>query len=262
MAAREDQFPAAQGLLAQIRASRSSQNQPLHAAEIRVPRAPGVENRDVAPADPSVLRREMVDRQLRARGIRDPRVLDSMAAVPREHFVGPYDIHQAYDDFPLPIGAGQTISQPYVVAFTLEAARIGPDDVVLDVGTGSGYAAAVGSLIAREVWSVECVPELAQDAAKRLAALGYDNVHVVCADGSLGWPEHAPYDVIVSAAAAPQVPPAWKEQLAPGGRIVAPIEGTFGQQLARLTLTGEGWRREDLLPVRYVRLIGEQGFAP
>jgi len=147
-----------------------------------------------------------------------------------------------------------------MVAYTLEQARIGPECRVLDVGTGSGYAAAVASLVAGEVFSIERVPELAEAARERLGRLGYA-VTVVCGDGSLGLPEHAPFDAILSAAAAPLPPQSWKDQLAPGGRIVTPIGGITGQKLIRLTHQPDGsFQRDDLLSVRYVRLIGQSGY--
>jgi protein-L-isoaspartate(D-aspartate) O-methyltransferase len=205
------------------------------------------------------LRRDMVENQLRARGVRDPRLLDAMGRVPREEFV-PHDAaHLAYADHALAIGAGQTISQPYVVAVTLEAARIGPDAVVLDVGAGSGYAAAVASLLGRRVWSVERNTELAVAAAERLRRLGFANVRVAAGDAAAGWAEHAPYDAIVSAAAASDVPAAWIEQLAEGGRIVAPLGTPDGQQLVRIEKTPRGLVRDELLAVRYVPLIVGDG---
>lgn len=202
----------------------------------------------------------MVERHLLARGLQDERVLRAMGRVPREDFVPRWMRHMAYADQPLEIGAGQTISQPFVVAATLEMARIGEDDRVLDVGTGSGYAAAVASLIAREVYTVERLRDLGRPAERRLSRLGYDNVHVLIGDGSLGWPEHAPYDVIVAGAAGPAVPRAWKEQLADGGRIVAPVGDLFVQRLIRVTRDGDTFHEEFLMDVRYVPLIGDQGF--
>ena len=210
--------------------------------------------------DPERRRADMVEHDLRARGLVDERVLAAMAAVPREHFVPPIDRDEAYADHPLPIGAGQTISQPYVVAATLELARPQPGDRLLDVGTGSGYAAAVASLVVAEVVSVERIPELAADAAARLARLGYDNVVVRTGDGSLGSPQDAPFDVIVCAAAGPRIPESWKAQLRDGGRIVAPVGSRTSQQLVRVTRRGARFDEEALLGVLYVPLIGAEGF--
>jgi protein-L-isoaspartate(D-aspartate) O-methyltransferase len=205
------------------------------------------------------LRRRMVEHQLRARGVRDERVLDAMGRVPREDFV-PHEIAaSAYEDRAMSIGGGQTISQPYVVALTLEAAAIGPDDDVLDVGTGSGYAAAVASLVAKRVWSVERDAQLAALASERLRRLGYADVHVAVGDGSRGWPAHAPYGAIVAAAAGVDVPSAWIAQLADGGRIVAPIGPPDAQHLVRLTKSADRLVREKLTAVRYVPLVGGDG---
>ena len=201
------------------------------------------------------LRRDMVATQLRARGIRDPRVLDAMGRVPREAFVPHDEAELAYADHPLPIGGGQTISQPYVVALALEAARITPDDDVLDVGAGSGYAAAVTSHLARRVFAIERDPALAVAAAERLRRLGFANVRLAAGDAWCGWRAHAPYHVIVSAAASLDVPPAWMEQLAEGGRIVAPLGPPDGQQLVRITKDAGREHREKLLAVRYVPLV-------
>lgn len=207
-------------------------------------------------------RDRMVERQLAARGIRDPRVLDAMRAVPREAFLAPQQAAQAYDDGPLPIGAGQTISQPYVVAFMIEVVAPAADDRALEIGTGSGYSAAVLAQIVAEVYTVERIPALADAAAARLAALGYRSVQVRCGDGTLGWPERAPYDVIVVTAGGPRVPPALLDQLAPGGRLVMPVgDDPRFQRLVRV------WRRPDgslveeaLESVAFVPLIGEQGW--
>ncbi|WP_431280033.1 protein-L-isoaspartate(D-aspartate) O-methyltransferase [Leifsonia poae] len=203
----------------------------------------------------------MVERQLVPRGIVDQRVLDAMARVPRHLFVPPDAAAYAYDDHPLPIGDGQTISQPYIVALMLQEARIGPFDTVLDVGTGSGYAAAVTAELAARVVSIERHPALASDAAATLAALGYD-VSVVTGDGSLGWPEAAPYDAIVAAATSPAVPEAWRDQLAVGGRVVVPIGRTRGaQHLALFERRADGMLTEtNLGAVAFVPLLGEQGW--
>ncbi|WP_353809343.1 protein-L-isoaspartate(D-aspartate) O-methyltransferase [Agromyces sp. SYSU T00194] len=204
----------------------------------------------------------MIAWQLEPRGIRDRAVLAAMRAVPREAFLPDRLRESAYADHPLPIGDGQTISQPYVVALTAQAARIRPGHRVLEVGTGSGYAAAVLGRLADEVWTVERVPELAAGAAEALAATGAGNVHVVTGDGTRGLAEHAPYDAIVAAAAGPDVPPPWLEQLAAGGRIVMPLaRGRSGQQLVRLTRRGLGDPDIEVLEsVRFVPLVGEHGW--
>jgi protein-L-isoaspartate(D-aspartate) O-methyltransferase len=204
----------------------------------------------------------MVDRQLTSRGIRDPLVLDAMRTVPREAFVPSHLIECAYDDGPLPIGEGQTISQPYVVAFMIEAASPRATDRALEIGTGSGYAAAVLASIAKEVYTVERIATLADAAAHRLVDLGYRHVHVQCGDGTLGWPEHAPYDVIIVTAGGPRVPPALVAQLAAGGRLVMPVgSDPHFQQLVRLRRQVDGKIVEDQLEaVAFVPLIGAQGW--
>lgn len=215
------------------------------------------------PSSPHDAARErMVARHLRARGIRDARVLEAMARVPRELFVPDHLADDAYADSPLPIGHGQTISQPFIVALTAEAARISPGDRVLDVGTGSGYAATVYAAMGARVWSVEYVPELAEAARAALDAASAAHVRVVVGDGSRGLPEHAPFDAILSAAAASDIPPPWRAQLADGGRIVMPRERHAGwQQLVRVTRRGDREEPDDLGPVRFVPLRGEHGRA-
>jgi protein-L-isoaspartate(D-aspartate) O-methyltransferase len=204
----------------------------------------------------------MVRTQLARRGISDPRVLNAVASIPREDFVPSELAAFAYDDAPLPIGHGQTISQPYIVAFTIEALQLTEHDRVLDIGTGSGYAAAVTSRLVREVYSVERVPALCRSAHERLARLGYANVHVLCADGSLGWAEQAPYSAIAVAAVGPRPPPALLDQLGAGGRLVMPVGPDGAQTLVRVTRTGAAsFREEPLVDVRFVPLIGAQGFA-
>jgi protein-L-isoaspartate(D-aspartate) O-methyltransferase len=207
-------------------------------------------------------RARMVERQIAQRGISDERVLAALASVPREAFVAQELASYAYDDAPLPIGDGQTISQPYIVAFTAEALQLRPTDRVLDIGTGSGYAAAVLSRLGREVYSVERVDVLCRSASERLRELRYDNVHVRCGDGTLGWPEHAPFDAIAVAAVGPRPPPALLEQLVVGGRLVMPIGPDGSQTLMRLTRTSaNNYSEEPLVDVRFVPLIGAQGFT-
>jgi protein-L-isoaspartate(D-aspartate) O-methyltransferase len=207
------------------------------------------------------LRHQMVERHLARRGIADPRVLDAFRRVPRERFVPPELVPHAYADSPLPIGEGQTISQPYIVALTVEALGLKGDERVLEVGAGSGYAAAILGQLAAEVIAIERVEELADAARERLASLGYDNVTVIHADGTLGWPEHAPYDAIAVAAGGPEVPRAFTEQLAGGGRLVIPVGPREQQVLRRVTRVGkEELRDERITDVRFVPLIGEQGW--
>jgi protein-L-isoaspartate(D-aspartate) O-methyltransferase len=207
-------------------------------------------------------RARMVERQIAQRGISDTRVLAALASVPREAFVSQELASSAYDDAPLPIGDGQTISQPYIVAFTAEALQLAPTDRVLDIGTGSGYAAAVLSRLALEVYSVERVDALCRSASERLKELRYDNVHVRCGDGTLGWSEHAPFDAIAVGAVGPHPPPALLEQLVVGGRLVMPIGPDGSQTLMRLTRTSPSdYSEEPLVDVRFVPLIGAQGFS-
>jgi protein-L-isoaspartate(D-aspartate) O-methyltransferase len=202
----------------------------------------------------------MVQTQLATRGIYDPRVLAAMAEVPRHLFVPPDEREGAYEDHPLPIGHEQTISQPFMVALMAQALTLTAADLVLEIGTGSGYSAAVLSLLARAVVTIERVPELAAGAARRLANLGYANVEVLQGDGSLGAPARAPFAAIVVTAAAPRVPRPLKEQLADGGRLVIPVGVPYGQDLMRLTRRGTEWAEEFLAPVMFVPLLGEHGW--
>jgi len=207
-------------------------------------------------------RDRMVAGQIEARAVEDAFVLDAMRAVRREDFV-PADLAEyAYEDEPLPIGYGQTISQPYIVAVMTAAARVRPGDRVLEIGTGSGYGAAVLSAIAEEVYTVERIEALAHSARDRLAALGYRNVHVLCGDGTLGWAEHAPYDAIIVTAGGPSVPRALLDQLKPGGRLVMPLGSEpRSQRLVRRTRIGpDAYAEDDLEWVAFVPLIGEQGW--
>lgn len=212
--------------------------------------------------DLKALRQEMVQFQLAARGLTDQRVLDALASVPREAFVPEELVPYAYQDRPLPIEAQQTISQPYIVALMTAALELRPQDRVLEIGTGSGYAAAVLAEICAEVYTVERFGELADSARERLQSLGYDNVHVRHGDGTLGWPEHAPYDGIVVAAAAPEVPEPLKQQLGIGGRLVIPVGATLDSQtLLRIRrIDEERFEYDDLGGVRFVPLVGEAGW--
>lgn len=207
--------------------------------------------------DHAAARSTMVSTQLAARDIDDQRVLAAMGEVPRHDFVPEHEQQAAYADCPLPIGHGVTISQPYIVAFMAQALRLEAGDRVLEVGTGSGYAAAVLAEIVDDVTTIECIEPLAALARQRLAAYG-DRVRVVTGDGSLGYPPHAPYDAIVVTAAAPEIPPPLLDQLAPGGRLVIPV-GRGVEQLVRVTRTDHGDEYEELLPVRFVPLTGEFG---
>lgn len=208
------------------------------------------------------LRHAMVERQLAARGLGSPAVLGAMGRVRREGYLPSYLGEFAYEDTPLPIEEEQTISQPYIVAFMLEALGIEGGERVLEIGTGSGYAAAVLAEIAGEVYTIERHGRLAEKAAQRLKRDGYDKVHVRHGDGTLGWPEAAPFDAIVVAAGGPQVPRALREQLAIGGRLVIPVGEEVGvQHLVRVTRTQDGYHEEELADVRFVPLIGEQGWG-
>jgi len=207
-------------------------------------------------------RETMVERQLRRRGISEPHILEAFLGVPREQFVSRANANAAYGDHPLPIEAGQTISQPYIVALMIEAAGVRPGDRVLEVGSGSGYAAAVMSRIAASVVGIERQPELAGVARGRLKRLGYDNVDIVEGDGTRGWPDGAPYDAILAAASGSHVPQPLIDQLAPGGSLVMPI-GNPGwvQKLVRIRKAEDGsLQQSDLGEVRFVPLIGEEGW--
>jgi protein-L-isoaspartate(D-aspartate) O-methyltransferase len=212
------------------------------------------------PAPPEELRARMVDEQLRGRDIVDERVLEAMERVPRELFV-PEDLRgRAFDDVALPIGAGQTISQPYMVARIAEELGLDGDEHVLDVGTGSGYQAAVLAELGDEVHTIERIPELAEQARATLEAAGYANVEVHVGDGSRGLPEHAPFDAVAVAAAAPSFPTPLYEQLNQGGRLVVPVGGRRGQRLEVIVRTPEGPAVLRSVPCRFVPLVGEEGF--
>jgi protein-L-isoaspartate(D-aspartate) O-methyltransferase len=202
----------------------------------------------------------MVERQIRRRGIESPTLLAAFRAVPREDFV-PESLREfAYEDGPLPIGAGQTISQPYIVALMIDAAEIPPGGKVLEVGAGSGYAAAVASHIAGEVFAIERHEALARSGAERIDALGYDNVSIISGDGSFGLPGEAPFDAILVAAGGDKVPEPLKRQLKLGGRLVVPVGGADVQSLLCIARTGEDrWDEHDLGGVRFVPLIGAHG---
>lgn len=205
-------------------------------------------------------RARMVERQLRGRGIEDERVLAAMGRVPRERFVPERLRRRAYDDSALPIGAEQTISQPWIVAAICQALELRGTERVLEVGTGSGYSAAVLALLAAEVIGIERHESLAREATAALDSIGADNVQVLVGDGSRGYPQGAPYEAIAVHAAAPAPPPALIAQLAEGGRMVVPVAGDGGDELTLLRRHGEAVEPEAIAPCRFVPLIGEEGF--
>jgi protein-L-isoaspartate(D-aspartate) O-methyltransferase len=208
-------------------------------------------------------REQMVDHQIARRGVCDKSVLEAMQCVPREAFVEPGTEEYAYEDWPLPIGEGQTISQPYIVARMIEAAEIKPGERVLEVGAGSGYAAALLSRIAERVYAVERHRSLGEAARERWSKLGYDNITLRVGDGTRGWPEAAPFDAILVSAGSPAVPQALKAQLVVGGRLVIPVdENARGQTLLKITRRSEtDYEKEDLEAVSFVPLVSEQGWS-
>jgi protein-L-isoaspartate(D-aspartate) O-methyltransferase len=206
----------------------------------------------------------MVEHKIAGRGVHSGAVLEAMRNVPREAFLPEHLRELAYEDAPLPIAEGQTISQPYIVALMAEALQLRGGEEVLEIGTGSGYAAAVLSRIAGNVYTVERIGQLAERAATVLSDLNYRNVHVLHADGTRGWPDHAPYDAIIVAAGGPDVPESLKRQLKVGGRLVIPVGADRSvQELVRVTrVTAHDYRTEDLAGVRFVPLVGAEGWAP
>jgi protein-L-isoaspartate(D-aspartate) O-methyltransferase len=213
------------------------------------------------PPEPAEARRKMVERQLLGRDIADDAVLEAMGRVPREAFVPESERRRAYADAALPIGHGQTISQPYMVARIAEALALRPGELVLDVGTGSGYQAAVLAELGADVVTIERIPELASTARKRLAEAGYERVEVVVGDGTLGLPGRAPFDAIAVAAAAPGLPQTLYEQLRPRGRLVVPVGGQRVQRLELIVRSPEGPAVVHSVPCRFVPLVGEEGFT-
>ncbi len=210
--------------------------------------------------DLSEARERMVSEQLERRGIKDPRVLAAMRSVERDRFIPAEYAEHAYDDGPLPIGSSQTISQPYIVALMSEAAALDGNERVLEVGTGSGYQAAILSRLAPEIYSIESIPSLHDHARLILDTLGVRNVHLRCGDGSVGWPEKAPFDAILVTAAMPGVARPLLDQLSPGGRLVAPIGEEELQTLVRLQRINNSWQEEYFGECRFVRMTGKHGF--
>ncbi|MBD3223304.1 MAG: protein-L-isoaspartate(D-aspartate) O-methyltransferase [Caldithrix sp.] len=201
-------------------------------------------------------REQMVERQIEARGIENKAVIQAMMSVPRHRFVPQDELSRAYSDEPLSIGEGQTISQPYIVAFMTEQLQIDADDNVLEIGTGSGYQAAVLAEIADSVYTIEIIPELAQKAGKLLKELEYQNIVVKQGDGYHGWPEKAPFDAIIVTAAPPRIPQTLLEQLKIGGRMVLPV-GEYTQELVVVDKSENGLNMQSILPVRFVPMTGE-----
>ncbi|MGC9325582.1 MAG: protein-L-isoaspartate(D-aspartate) O-methyltransferase [Desulfomonilia bacterium] len=211
--------------------------------------------------DPVLARQRMVEEQLKPRGIRDQRVLAAFLEVPRHKFVEDYLKYKAYDDYPLSIGFGQTISQPYMVAIMTESLMPQPSHKILEIGTGSGYQAAILSRLSCAVYSIERVSALASRARKILDELGYFNIHIRIGDGTMGLPQDAPYDGIIVTAGAPHVPDALVEQLSEGGRLIIPVGDQSLQDLKRITKTPEGAKEESLGGCRFVKLIGKNGWT-
>lgn len=210
--------------------------------------------------DDEYLRKLMVESQLISRGIRDSRVLDAMRRVPRHLFVDPMLLHNAYDDSALPIGEGQTISQPYMVAIMTELLELKGEEKVLEIGTGSGYQAAILAELAREVYTIERISSLAERARERFIDLSYGNIHVTSGDGTLGWPEVGPFDRIIITAASPQIPKPLMDQLAMNGILLVPVGSRYSQQLLRIRKTQQGTTEEYHTPCVFVPLIGEHGW--
>ncbi len=205
----------------------------------------------------------MVEEQLRARGLQSESVLEAMGKIPRELFLPAAQHHQAYKDRALPLSQGQTISQPFMVAVMTEALDVDPSSRILEIGTGSGYQTAILADLVAEVFSVERIGELASQAENTLDELGCENVRIRVADGTLGWPDEAPFDGILVTAGAPQIPDSLKDQLIDdGGRLVVPVGDRFIQELVRVTRTGDSFESENLLACRFVPLLGEEGWEP
>jgi protein-L-isoaspartate(D-aspartate) O-methyltransferase len=229
-----------------------------HSDDLRITPAPGASQRSAE--EYAADRLAMVETQLRRRGIKDARVLEAMSSVPRHEFVPPDFRYRAYEDIPLPIGEGQTISQPYIVAAITAALHLTGSERVLEVGTGCGYQSAVLATLAKEVFAIEFRPDLAAAAEQNLARLGDKNVRVYSGDGTLGLPDHAPFDAIVISAAAPAPPPPLLQQLADPGRMVVPVGDVENQQLQLIHREHGNFRKIILDPCRFVPLIGAHGW--
>ncbi len=211
--------------------------------------------------DDHVLRQKMIEEQIKRRGVRDAVTLDAMSVVPRHEFVPTLLQGSAYEDTPLPIGLGQTISQPYIVALMTQSAELKPDDSVLEIGTGSGYAAAILSRIVKQVFTIERIDDLAQRAKAAYKRLGYNNIEVKSGDGTRGWADKGPFDAILVTAGAPIIPNSLKEQLKPSGRLIIPVGDAFSQRLLRIRkLEDNTFVEETVEYVRFVPLIGEEGW--
>ncbi len=204
-------------------------------------------------------REQMVQNQIKQRGIKDQKVLDAMLKVERQKFVPPEYRSESYNDYPIPIGNGQTISQPYIVAFMTEALEPKASDKVLEIGTGSGYQAAVLAEICDSVYTIEIIPDLGEKAAKLLKELGYKNVQVKVGDGYLGWPEHSPFNGIIVTCSPTHVPKPLEDQLAEGGRMIIPVGPVYSQELVLLEKKGGQLIQRDVLPVRFVPMVNEAG---
>ncbi|HSO87404.1 MAG TPA: protein-L-isoaspartate(D-aspartate) O-methyltransferase [Draconibacterium sp.] len=204
-------------------------------------------------------RSQMVKTQIEARGISDPAVLKAIRKVERHRFVMPENISKAYNDYPLPIEEGQTISQPYIVAFMTEVLNLKPSDKVLEIGTGSGYQAAILAEICDSVFTIEIFPKLTKKAQGIFNELGYKNIFCKTGDGYLGWPEHAPFDAVIVTCAPSKIPEPLKNQLAEGGRMIIPVDEFYGQSLVLLEKRKGKLREEKVLPVRFVPMINEKG---
>jgi protein-L-isoaspartate(D-aspartate) O-methyltransferase len=219
--------------------------------------AAGCGQRPTTPSDFGLQRQRMVQQQLIARGVKDPRVLAAMEKVPREEFVPPESRPDSYEDGPLPIGYDQTISQPYIVAFMTEQLQLNPTDRVLEIGTGSGYQAAVLAGLVAHVYSIEIIEPLAKSAQATLQRLGCDNVHVKVGDGYKGWPEEAPFDAVIVTCAPDKVPQALVDQLKDGGRMIIPVGERFAQELYLLEKKNGEVKQSVTLPVRFVPMARE-----
>ena len=206
--------------------------------------------------DFKAMREKMVDTQIKARGVKDPRILSAMLKIERHHFVPEQYLNSAYSDQPLPIGEGQTISQPYIVALMTELLELKGDEKVLEIGTGSGYQAAILAELVKEVYTIEIIETLASSADKRLRQLGYQNIHVKAGDGYLGWPEVAPFDALIVTAAPDHIPKPLIDQLKEGGRMVVPV-GTYTQELKKIIKRSGKIETTDVIPVVFVPMTGE-----